>query len=80
MTRSKKMDFLKKISEKILTAGLRVSSYDFEKPWGGFFVIDENQAQMFSDIYFNGLDVSELKITGKLSPKILVVKPEARLS
>ena len=80
MTRLTKMDFLKKTSERILSSGLRVSSYDFERPWGGFFVIDENQAQLFSDIYFDGLDVSKLKISGKLSPKILVIQPKSKLS
>ena len=43
-------------------------------------VIDETQAQDFSDKFFEGLDVNTLKIGGKLSPKILIVKPKARLS
>jgi mannose-6-phosphate isomerase-like protein (cupin superfamily) len=36
--------------------------------------------RQFADIYFDGLDVEPLRIGGKLSPKILLVKPEARLS
>ena len=55
-------------------------SYDFEKPWGGFLVINESQAQEFSNKFFKGLDVNTLKTGGKLSPKILIVKPNARLS
>ena len=55
-------------------------SYDFKTPWGGFLVIDETQSQDFSNIFFEGLDVNTLKIGGKLSPKILIVKPNARLS
>jgi mannose-6-phosphate isomerase len=43
-------------------------------------VIDETQAQEFSNKFFKGLDVSILRIAGKLSPKILVVKPNTRLS
>ena len=50
------------------------------RPWVGFLVIDETQAQEFSNKFFNGLDVNTIKIGGKLSPKILIVKPEARLS
>jgi mannose-6-phosphate isomerase-like protein (cupin superfamily) len=46
--------------------------------WG--VVIDESQAQAFSNQFFKGLDVNTLKIGGKLSPKILIVKPAARLS
>jgi mannose-6-phosphate isomerase len=47
---------------------------------GGFLVIDEEQAQEFSNKFFEGLDINTLKIGGKLSPKILIVKPNARLS
>jgi mannose-6-phosphate isomerase-like protein (cupin superfamily) len=67
-------------AKKLSNQGLRIDRYDFERPWGGFFVIDENQAQEFADIYFEGLDVAPLRIAGKLSPKILLVKPQARLS
>ena len=65
---------------KLSNQGLRIDRYDLTRPWGGFFVLDENQAQAFADIYFEGLDVGPLRIAGKLSPKILLVKPEARLS
>ena len=65
---------------KLKNQGLRIDRYDLNRPWGGFFVLDENQAQEFADIYFEGLDVGPLRIAGKLSPKILLVKPEARLS
>ena len=62
------------------TQKLGVVDNDFNRPWGGFFVIDEEQAQEFANIYFDGLDVSGLRVAGKLSPKILLVKPGARLS
>ena len=68
------------IKNKINSFGFCVTSYDFERPWGGFLVIDETQAQDFSNKFFEGLDVNTLKIGGKLSPKILIVKPNARLS
>ena len=55
-------------------------SYDFERPWGGFLVVDERQAQEFSNKFFKDLDVNTLKIWEKLSPKILIVKSKARLS
>jgi mannose-6-phosphate isomerase len=53
---------------------------DHNRPWGGFFVIAEGQSQRFADTYFNCLDVLSLKISGKLSPKILIVAPTKRLS
>lgn len=65
---------------KLNNQGLRIDRYDLNRPWGGFFVLDENQAQEFANIYCEGLDVEPLRIGGKLSPKILLVKPEARLS
>ena len=69
-------------SRKIIleNQGLRIDSYDLSRPWGGFFVLDENQAQAFADIYFHGTDTEELRKSGLLSPKILMVKPGARLS
>ena len=59
---------------------LKVVSNDFTRPWGGFFVIDESQAKQFAELFFPGVDLSSLRISGKLSPKILVVEPKKRLS
>jgi mannose-6-phosphate isomerase len=72
--------YFKNNGDKIELFGFTIKSHDFERPWGGFLVIDESQAQDFSNKFFEGLDVNTLKIGGKLSPKILIVKPEARLS
>ena len=68
------------IKNEIKSFGFTIKSHDFERPWGGFLVIDEEQAQEFSNKFFEGLDINTLKIGGKLSPKILIVKPAARLS
>lgn len=53
---------------------------DSGRPWGGFFVLDEKQAQRFGDLFFPDVELSSLRITGKLSPKVLVVAPHKRLS
>ena len=74
------MNYFNKIEEHIKSLEINVVSKDFNRPWGGFLVIDENQAQEFSNKFFEGLDVNNLKIGGKLSPKILIVKAAARLS
>ena len=71
---------MQKTLEEIELKGFKVVDKDFQRPWGGFLVIDESQAQDFSNSFFNGIDVSELKISGKLSPKILMVKSKSRLS
>ncbi len=74
------MKYFKEIEELIKRLGFQVVSKDFQRPWGGFLVIDENQAQDFSNQFFKGINIETLKISGKLSPKILIVKPESRLS
>ena len=60
--------------------GLNIADRDFKRPWGGFFVLDESQAAKFGEYYFPDIELSSLKITGKLSPKILVVAAGKRLS
>ena len=69
-----------KVKKEIQSFGFTIVSHDFERSWGGFLVIDESLSQEFSNKFFEGLDVNTLKIGGKLSPKILIVKPNARLS
>lgn len=59
---------------------LRVTGSDFNRPWGGFFVIDESQAREFATLFFPGIELNTLSIGGKLSPKILMVQPNKRLS
>tara|TARA_Y100001936_G_scaffold75805_1_gene74360 strand:- start:111 stop:599 length:489 start_codon:yes stop_codon:yes gene_type:complete len=66
--------------EIIKSQKLNITDKDTQRPWGGFFVISENNSQDFSKIYFNGLNTEELKVSGKLSPKILIIYPNKRLS
>jgi mannose-6-phosphate isomerase-like protein (cupin superfamily) len=69
-----------KVQEYLDSLGLKVVAKDFGRPWGGFFVINEDQAQQFADLFFPGIALNELRISGKLSPKILMVQPKTRLS
>ena len=70
---NKTLDILK--SQK-----LNVVDKDTNRPWGGFFVINEFDSQKFADFYFNALKTEEIKISGKLSPKILIIAPNKKLS
>ena len=72
--------FYKNIEDELNDLGFQIVDSNLEKPWGAYFCIDENQAQVFSDKFFDGIDVDSLKIENKLSPKILIVKPNSRLS
>ena len=74
------MNYFKKIENEIIRKGFKIISKDFERPWGGFLVIDETQAQDFANIFFDRINVETLKIGGKLSPKILIVSPNSKLS
>ena len=74
------MDYLYKIEDEIKRLGFDIISKDFERPWGGFLVINENQATEFANKFFDGINIQTLKIGGKLSPKILIVKPNSKLS
>ena len=73
-------DYFTSIELEIESMGFNILSKDFKRPWGGFLVIDENQAQEFSNKFFNSLDVNTIKIGDKLSPKILIVNPNNKLS
>jgi len=73
-------EVFRKVKAQIKEKGFTIVDKDPERPWGGFFVIDESQASDFAKSYFNNVSADELKISGKLSPKILVVQPGKRLS
>jgi mannose-6-phosphate isomerase len=74
------MDIFLRYVKLLKDSNLNIVSFDNDRPWGGFFVIADEQAQQFANQFFDGLDVSTLKRGGALSPKILVVAPEQRLS
>ncbi|MFM2358597.1 MAG: hypothetical protein RLY16_590 [Bacteroidota bacterium] len=68
------------VAEYLHLQNLKVATQDSTRPWGGFFVLDEAEAEAFIAKYFSHLTKADLTISGKLSPKILVVGPEKRLS
>ena len=74
------MNYFKEIENEIIEKGFKIISKDFNRPWGGFLVINESQAQDFANTFFDGINVETLKIGGKLSPKILIVNPNSKLS
>ena len=73
------MNIFELTEKKLTNQGLRIDRYDLDRPWGGFFVIDENQAKEFANHYFKNQTVNAEGIV-KLSPKILFVAPNKRLS
>ncbi len=74
------LDTFRKAATLLQRLQLQVTEKDLERPWGGFYVIDEAQAAEFAAHFFPEEDFKALKISEKLSPKILMVAPGKRLS
>jgi mannose-6-phosphate isomerase len=74
----------KAVFEHLLTIlnneNIRVVNEDRNRPWGGFLVIDESDADQFITFFFPTFQKEDLLIGNKLSPKILIVGPGQRLS
>jgi len=60
--------------------GYTIVGQDDSRPWGGFLLLKEEDAGRFAKQYFYGVEAEKIKIGGQLSPKILIVQPEKRLS
>ena len=74
------MSYLNEIEDEVKGLGFEIIEKDFERPWGGFLLINESQVQDFVNYFFDGTDIATLKIEGRLSPKILIVNPKSKLS
>ena len=76
-----KASVLSEVEQYLRKEGFNIVSKDFNRPWGGFFVLDEAQAHKFGKSFFGDIDIDSLKVAGgKLSPKILMVESNKRLS
>ncbi len=80
LTSTEKTVVFHEVEKYLQGLGLTIVSKDANRPWGGFFVIDEKQAHHFGKLFFPGENISDLYIGTKLSPKILLVQPKMRLS
>lgn len=81
MSSTKKEQLFNKTKEKLEEQGFEIKAHDLNRPWGGFFVIDEEQAHKFINTYFHDdVDITNINISGKLSSKVLLVEPGKRLS
>ena len=75
-----KADVFSTVKRFLLEKGFNIINSDMKRPWGGFFVIDESQASKFKKEFFNDLAEDNSTVVGKLSPKILIVESNKRLS
>ncbi len=67
------------VAEYLSKENFKIINKDEERPWGGFFVIDEIQSKKFIEMFFPGLDAAAIS-ANRVSPKILLVQPGKRLS
>jgi mannose-6-phosphate isomerase-like protein (cupin superfamily) len=79
-TNTSREEVFSAMADYINGMGFTAVKNDSTRPWGGFFVIDEHQAEQFIACYFPHLTLSEVSLSGKLSPKFLLVAPQTRLS
>jgi mannose-6-phosphate isomerase-like protein (cupin superfamily) len=76
-----KATVLGEVEKFLKRQGYTIIARDAARPWGGFFVLDEGQAEKFGAEFFPGIQIDSLKVKGgKLSPKILIVEANKRLS
>lgn len=75
-----KKSIFERVKTYIEKKDFRIDSSDETRPWGGFFVINENDSSKFQAEFFPHVKQKEMQKFSKLSPKILLVAPGKRLS
>jgi len=74
------MSIFNYVNKFLLKNNLSYVSKDLNRPWGGFYVINEILSEEFFNLFFNIEFKNKIDFQAKLSPKILVIKPNKRLS
>ncbi|MEO8852974.1 MAG: hypothetical protein ABI359_04295 [Ginsengibacter sp.] len=75
-----KIEVFQKVKTYLEQHGFAIVNSDQTRPWGGFYVIDEQQSQKFIEFFFSDVEDSKKQSPGKISPKILIVEKQKRLS
>ena len=75
-----KEQVFKSIETKLNQSGISIQSKDMTRPWGGFFVIAQSSLTAFLSEYFDSEQLPSQIGNLSLSPKVLIVEPEKRLS
>lgn len=77
---STKKQVFNKAEDILNTNNFSITASDKDRPWGGFYVIDEDQSEAFISEFFPELNSNDFSKFEKLSPKLLMVAPNKRLS
>ncbi|SNS21394.1 mannose-6-phosphate isomerase, type 2 [Belliella buryatensis] len=76
---STKSEIFSQIEFQLKEFHLEIIALDQNRPWGGFFVIEPNQIESFTSIFFEK-EILDLSGSSSFSPKILLVAPFQKLS
>ena len=68
------------VKDYLVDLGFSITEVNAERPWGGYYVVNENEQRAFIARYFPELDVDTLHSSGKLRAKILIIEPHKRFS
>jgi mannose-6-phosphate isomerase-like protein (cupin superfamily) len=74
-----KEQIFQEVNDFLESLSIKIKEIDTSRPWGGFFVIEESDATVFIEKFFPEVEKAQLN-KGKLSPKILIVAPQKKLS
>ena len=77
---SGKEEVFTQVKNYVTSKGFKIITQDQTRPWGGFFVIDEDQSSKFIETFLKDIPEAKSQNIGKISPKILIVEPGKRLS
>ena len=69
------MNFIRYTESFLFKNSFTIISKDISKPWGGFFLIEEKQSIKFLNFFFNTSIFKRIDSKLKLTPKILLIKP-----
>lgn len=80
---SDKQQLMQDITTAAQAAGYTVADIDIQRPWGGFVRFEYRDGDRFVHEFFNGINPTQARLgdpAAELSPKILLVAPQQRLS
>ena len=75
-----KNEVFESVESFLINEGFSIQTRDKNRPWGGFFVLEERDIRKFKDFFFKEAPLTEAQLEQKMSPKFLIVAPKARLS
>jgi mannose-6-phosphate isomerase len=75
-----KQQVFETVATYIESLSIEVDSTDFDRPWGGFFVIKEESTERFIKEFFPDYSYEEIANGLSLTPKVLIPAPGKRLS